>query len=180
MNPLTIAPYALILLANLLYLYMYYEPDLHWVSLFLFNFLIMALAGIFITLHVNILLHKWLVEESDKGRTDGKLTKKEIIRKKIRKLLSLKYFIEDLFNPGNEMFLVKVYLGMTVFKWMWSLLPGVLVGLLFGLYYQFKSQFDKRLDPILYKIKVFSITQINKVLVMLPRHKRISTLPPTL
>ncbi len=69
---------------------------------------------------------------------------------------------------------------MTVFKWMWSLLPGVLVGLLFGLYYQFKSQIDKRLDPILFKIKVFGVKQINRILVILPRHKSITTLPPTL
>ena len=78
------------------------------------------------------------------------------------------------------MLLIKIYLGMTVFKWMWSLLPGVFVGLLFALYYQFKPKFDKILDPILYKIKVFAVKNINKILVNLPRHKSINTVPITL
>lgn len=53
-----------------------------WIQIFLFNFLIMALAGIYITIHLNILLHRWIVEESDKSA--GKHSKKEIMKSKIR------------------------------------------------------------------------------------------------
>ena len=83
-------------------------------------------------------------------------------------------------NPGNELLLLQIYLGMTVFKWMWSLLPGVFVGLLFAAYYQFKKKIDRYLDPLIYKIKVKATEYINKLLVCLPRHQSIKTLPPTL
>ena len=71
----------------------------------------MVFAGIFIIIHINILLHQWLVVESDKERVKGqpgKLTQKQLIQKRVKHFLNLKSFAEDLFIPGNEEFLLKV------------------------------------------------------------------------
>jgi hypothetical protein len=66
----------------------------------------MVLLGIFVVINLNILLHRWIVQEE---QTQGdKVTKKQIIKTKIKELLKVKRLVENLFLPGNEMFLLKV------------------------------------------------------------------------
>lgn len=78
---LELIPYIVILVANLLYIYTYsYDPEKHKVQIFLFNFGIMALAGIFIVIRVNMLLHKWIVQQNETD-SSGKLTKKGHMKK---------------------------------------------------------------------------------------------------
>lgn len=63
MNLINSLPYVAILLANGLYLYIYYfESELDWFQVFLFNFLLMVFAGIFIIITLNYYLHKWIIE----------------------------------------------------------------------------------------------------------------------
>ena len=59
----------------------------------------MVFVGIFVTIHLNVLLHRWLVQEVD--RDQGKASKKEVIKRKVGEFLDVKRFVGDLFNDGN-------------------------------------------------------------------------------
>ena len=81
---LHLLPYAVILVANFLYIYAYsYDPEEHQVQIFLFNFGIMLLVGIFAIIKVNLMLHQWLVVEQEKN-SSGKPNMKGVMKKKIQ------------------------------------------------------------------------------------------------
>ena len=98
---LHLVPYVVILAANVLYIYAYnYDPETHQVQIFLFNFAIMLLVGIFAIIRVNMLLHQWLVVEKEKDAS-GKPTTKGIMKQKIKEFLNLNTLVENMFLPGN-------------------------------------------------------------------------------
>jgi hypothetical protein len=68
----------------------------------------MVVFGIFLTIHANLLLHRWFVAERDKPGEAG--STKEMIKKKVGSLMRNKRLIEDLFLAGNEELLIKVRL----------------------------------------------------------------------
>ena len=76
MTIITIIPYAAILVANLLYLYVHgFNPTEKWYKLFFFNLCMMLLIGVFVVINVNIVLHRWIHDER-KVDSSGNPTKK--------------------------------------------------------------------------------------------------------
>lgn len=64
MKFLIVIPYVAILLANLAYFYVQgLDEEQGALQIFLFNFAIMVLLGIFVVINLNILLHRWIVQE---------------------------------------------------------------------------------------------------------------------
>lgn len=98
---LQIVPYVAIALANIIYfLFSGQGRKTKWYKVFLFNFGIMALVGIFIVIKLNLMLHQWFVIEQEKDEK-GNLTKKGIVKQKIQELLKKAYLLDSLFLPGN-------------------------------------------------------------------------------